>query len=55
MNKTVGIPNFHSEEYIKRMKVFLSSYKIPKIAGNTKKLQGMTKKKTLRRKPIKIK
>ena len=27
-----GIPDFHSDEYIKRMNAFLLTYKIPKVA-----------------------
>ena len=42
------------DEYIKRMKVFLLTYKIPKMAKHTKH-QGMAKKKNPRCKTIKIK
>ena len=56
MSTAAGIPNFHSDEYIERMKVFLSTYKIPKIAKKTTKLPGrVAKKKTPRRKPTKTK
>ena len=55
MSTGTGIPKFHSDEYIERMKVFLLTYKIPKIAKNTKILQGIAKKKDQRRKPITIK
>ena len=55
MSTAAGIPNFHSDEYIERMKVFLSTYKIPKIAKNTTKLPGRVAKKTPRRKPTKTK
>ena len=36
MSTAAGIPDFHSDEYIKRMNVFLSTYTIPKVTKTTK-------------------
>ena len=44
MNNAAGIPNFHSDEYLERMKLFLSTYKIPKLAKCPKSQQKVKRK-----------
>ena len=53
MSTAAEIPDFHSEEYTRRIKAFLSTYKIPKVT-KLPKPRKTTKRELQRRQTIRI-